>query len=38
MPIIRAVIKGIISTKALIAYKARELKKPLLFTYNDVDN
>ena len=30
--------KGITNTKALAAYKAKELKKPLLSTYNDVNN
>jgi hypothetical protein len=30
--------KGITSAKALIAYKAKELKKPLLFTYNNINN
>ena len=30
--------KGITSAKALAAHKAKELKKPLLSTYNDVNN
>ena len=30
--------KGITSAKALTAYKAKELKKPLLSTYNNIDN
>ena len=30
--------KGIISAKALAAYKAKEPKKPLPSTYNNVNN
>ena len=30
--------KGITSAKALAAYKTKELKKPLLSTYNNVDD